>query len=265
MFHLLDSISDFDPLLHTGVTLTGSHGAANIIDFLHGARLQGIVVNDAGSGKDDAGVSSLSLLDAFGLPAAAVSHRSSRIGLASDTLEYGLISRFNLSAARAGVSRGMTAINAADLLRLGQSVIIPSMRQNLEPDSRILLPGRGRTVILADSASSVLPEDTGRIIVTGSHGGLVGGHACRSLSASAFAAFFNDAGRGSGNAGIARLTALQERGIAGIAVAADSARIGSALSTYKEGIVSALNDRALSLGILSGQSVLTAVERLRNI
>ena len=69
-----------------------------------------------------------------------------------------------------------------------------------------------------------------------------------------FAALFNDAGIGIDNAGVTRLPALDARGIAAGTVAAMSARIGDAQSTYQDGILSRINSRAAALGIAAGMA-----------
>lgn len=94
----------------------------------------------------------------------------------------------------------------------------------------------------AIALSLVLPEDAGQIVVTGSHGGLIGGDAAAALRVQAFAAIFNDAGIGADKAGIRRLPALDARGIAVFTVAASTASIGSARSTYEDGTISAVNE-----------------------
>ncbi len=81
------------------------------------------------------------------------------------------------------------------------------------------------------------PEHVGAIVVTGSHGGLLGGKPETALKYDALAALFNDAGIGIDEAGTTRLAALDARGIAAATVAADSARIGDARSTYEDGIL----------------------------
>ncbi len=90
--------------------------------------------------------------------------------------------------------------------------------------------------------------------MTGSHGGLLGGRPETALKYDALAAVFNDAGIGVDDAGITRLPALDRRGIAAATVAATSARIGDARSTYEDGIVSRFNSRAAALGIAKGVS-----------
>ena len=63
---------------------------------------------------------------------------------------------------------------------------------------------------------------------------------------------FNDAGIGTDGAGIAALPWLQQHGIAALAVAHDSARIGEAASTWQDGVISAVNDAAAALGAQPG-------------
>ena len=94
-------------------------------------------------------------------------------------------------------------------------------------------PGWRRRIVLINSASLISPDDAGQIVVTASHGALVGGNAQMALQVDAFAAVFSDAGVGSDNAGISRLPALDGRGIAGLAVSAASARIGDAASDLR--------------------------------
>jgi hypothetical protein len=110
-----------------------------------------------------------------------------------------------------------------------------------------------RAVILVDSASLVTAEDTGAIIVTGSHGGLIGGDPKKALRAAGFAAVFNDAGIGKDEAGIARLPALDDRDIAAFTVASASARIGDARSTLCDGVISRVNRTAARLGARVGE------------
>ena len=82
------------------------------------------------------------------------------------------------------------------------------------------------------------------------------GDPAMALRADGFAAAYNDAGMGIENAGCARLPALQARGIAAITVSAASARIGEARSTLQDGVVSAANDAAMTLGAAIGMPAL---------
>ncbi len=65
-----------------------------------------------------------------------------------------------------------------------------------EARSEITLPVSGRAIQLLDSASLVNSKDTEKIVVTGSHGGLIGGDSRRALKARARIGVFNDAGVG---------------------------------------------------------------------
>lgn len=87
-------------------------------------------------------------------------------------------------------------------------------------------------------------------MVSGSHGGL---SAARfALQALPYLAVFNDAGIGKDAAGIAALGWLQQRGVAALAVAHDSARIGEAASTWQDGLISSANAQAAALGARPG-------------
>jgi hypothetical protein len=68
------------------------------------------------------------------------------------------------------------------------------------------------------------------------------------LRTDAFAAVFNDAGIGVEEAGVGRLPALDRRGIAAFTVAAASARIGEARSSFEDGVISRVNAAAAGLG-----------------
>ncbi len=108
------------------------------------------------------------------------------------------------------------------------------------------------------------PEHEGTIVVTGSHGGLLGGKPETALKYDARAALFNDAGIGVDDAGITRLPALDTRGIAAATVAAASARIGDARSTWEEGILSRVNACAAALGARLGMSAREFVAIVRS-
>jgi hypothetical protein len=114
-----------------------------------------------------------------------------------------------------------------------------------------------------DSASLLGAEHVGTVVVTGSHGGLLGGRPDTALKFDALAALFNDAGIGIDEAGVTRLPALEARGIAAGTVAAASARIGDARSTYEDGILTRINPRAASLGIGPGMSAREFVAIIR--
>jgi hypothetical protein len=107
--------------------------------------------------------------------------------------------------------------------------------------------------------------DAAQIIVTSSHGGLVGAAPAMALRAEGFAAVFTDAGIGIEEAGTTRLPALPARGIAAFTVPAESARIGEAASSFRDGVISRVNETAARLGTRGGERaapVLLAWSRL---
>lgn len=103
---LLDSVTQVEPR-HAGcVVATGSHGGASVVKYARAVDALLYVFNDAGIGKDDAGVAALDELDAVDIAAAAVSHRSARIGEARETWECGVVSRANQKAQGLGLMPG---------------------------------------------------------------------------------------------------------------------------------------------------------------
>jgi uncharacterized protein YunC (DUF1805 family) len=65
-----------------------------------------VFFNDAGVGKDEAGVVGLRLLQERGVAAGTVSHTSARIGDAQDAWDHGIVSRLNEAAAALGIAPG---------------------------------------------------------------------------------------------------------------------------------------------------------------
>jgi hypothetical protein len=125
---------------------------------------------------------------------------------------------------------------------------VPSQPTGDRSEQRSLVVGAEPRVWVLDSASLVTAADAGGVVVTGSHGGLVGGLPSRALKVPAAAAIFDVAGGGIDGAGYTTLPALDARGVAAATVASPSARIGDGLSTYEDGVPSAVNKTAASVG-----------------
>ena len=231
------------------VLITGSHGGVYAAWLAAESGARAVIFHDAGVGRDGAGIAALGLFGAQGVPAAAVAHDTARVGDGADMLARGRISHANAPAQALGVRPGMGCAEAAACLCRA-----PLCRASLPAvaEARLLVgrPDKARrNLVLIDSASLADPlADRGAVVVTGSHGGLVGGRAEMALRTDAFAACFHDAGIGIDNAGTGRLAALDARGIAAITVAAASARIGDARSVFADGIVSAVNATAAARG-----------------
>lgn len=115
----------------------------------------------------------------------------------------------------------------------------------------------GRKVILMDSITHVDEKDTNQIVVSASHGGVSsGGFASRHRLG---AVFFNDAGVGKDNAGIAALEMLERLGVAAGTVSNESARIGDAQDHWQNGVISHLNETARAAGFREGQLLREAI------
>jgi hypothetical protein len=256
---MLDSVTALVPGVVGSVVIAGSHGGLYAAAVAAEFGLRGIILNDAGIGLDEAGVAGLALLDTHGLAAAAVSHNSARIGDAADMRTRGIISTVNQTAARLGCRPGdSTQWTAEQMLRAEPA---SPVRLHLSEARSLLLPG-AIPVWGLDSNSLVAASDIGSIVVTGSHGGLLGGMPATAIKFPVRAAIYNDAGGGIDKAGLGRLPALSARGIAAATVAAATARIGEARSTWETGIISALNDVALAAGAQVGEDIPSFVARL---
>ena len=246
---LLDSITDAGPSARGAVAVTGSHGGLYPAAVASGAGLRAAVFSDAGIGLERAGVAGVEALERVGMAAAAADAASCAIGSAGSVMERGVISVANGPARAVGVTPGMTVAEAAK--RLAGA---PASGGTLPPVREARRDAVAGTVALAllDSASLVGPRDEGGIVITGSHGGLIGGDPARALKAACRAAVFNDAGGGLDGIGYTRLPALDLRGIAAVTVGHGTARIGDARSALETGVISAANQAARAAGAAEG-------------
>jgi hypothetical protein len=244
------------------VVVNGSHGGLYAAYLAAKLGVTAAIFNDAGVGRDRAGVAGLDYLSRLGIPAAAVGHDTARIGDGADMIARGVITHANPPAAALGCVSGMSCRDAAARLRRAIS-------SGREPppalEAAFLLIVEPPALWALDSASLVAAEHAGTVVATGSHGGLLGGKPETALKYDAFAALFNDAGIGVDEAGVTRLPALDARGIAAGTVAAASARIGDARSTYEDGILTRVNQRAARLGVAPGMSAREFVTIIRRV
>ena len=252
---LADSITKLGPDAAGRVVISGSHGGIYPAWLALTADLRAVILHDAGIGLDRAGTAGLRWAEPLGLAAAAVDHTSAPIGQAGLMLSQGRISEANALARELGVEPQMSCAEAARLLA-GASIPTNSAPAFTEAREVLTPPGASRRLVLIDSASLVEPEDAGQVIVSGSHGALFGTDPANALRVDAGFVLFNDAG---GQA-TSRLPLLAERGIAAATVAAASAHIGEARSTYEHGILSACNAIAEAHGLVAGMPARKAVE-----
>ena len=259
---VLDSATRLGPAARGAVAVCGSHGGVYPAWLAARAGLRAVVLNDAGIGRNSAGVAGLAWLDALGIPACAVDYRSARIGDGADTLEHGVVSIPNEAAVRLGCRTGQPCREAARALAAGAPQPGPEEVPDLgETRSQIASSGH-RAVWALDSMALARAEDARAVLVTGSHGALLGGRPDTMLSVDAFAAIFNDAGGGKDDAGYTRLAALDARAVAAATVSCNTARIGDGRSTYETGVLSRVNATAQRLDLREGMSCREAVARL---
>src|SRR5665213_3288036 len=220
----VDSVTRLGADARGAVAVCGSHGAPYSAQLAARAGVRGVVLNDAGIGMHGAGVAGIAWLDWLGIAACAIDYRSARIGDAADMLAAGVVSTVNKGAARHGCRPGHTAREAAACLQANApapaAAALPALTE-----ARAKIPSTGhRDVWSLDSVGLARAADRRSVLVTGSHGGLLGGKADRMLEVDVFAAFFNDAGGGKEDAGYARLADLDLRAIAAATVDCNSAR-----------------------------------------
>ena len=257
---IADSITRVGTDAAGAVVINGSHGGIYAAYLAAKLRVAAAVFNDAGVGRDQAGIAGLDYLAGLAIPAAVVGHETARIGDGSDMMARGIITHANSPAIALGCHPGMACRDAAAALQQAG----PSLREPPAAlEAAFLLIAEPPAVWALNSASLVEAEQVGTIVVTGSHGGLLGGRPETALKTDALAALFNDAGIGIDEAGVTRLPALDGRGIAAGTVAATSARIGDARSTYEDGILTRVNQRAAALAIAPGMTAREFVEIIR--
>lgn len=109
---LMDSIAYADEADAGQIVVAGSHGGRSSGKFAIEHPLAACFLNDAGVGKDDAGIASLAMFDKLGRPGATYSSESARIGDGRDAWQHGVISHVNHEAARLGFKAGERVADA---------------------------------------------------------------------------------------------------------------------------------------------------------
>ena len=221
--------------------------------------MKALIAHDAGVGKDRAAIGGLPYGDRYGVPVAAVDCRTATLSNGNSALA-GTISHANEAAGRLGVRAGQSAREAAQLLLKappGKPVPLALDLDNKLYEMEVTPKGR----ILAIWALFYLPKDAtypNDVFSVATHSARVAAEHAFRWNVKGWIS--NDAGPGKNNSGISGLAMCGEKGMPAAAVAAMSARIGDGLSTYREGIISAVNEPARAKGIAIG---MTAKDALR--
>jgi hypothetical protein len=230
------------------VVVSGSYGGR--YNAFNAAKwpVRAVIMNDAGIGKDKAGIVGLDFLDHVALAAATADAQTCHIGDGDHMLAHGVVSHVNRTAAGLGCAPGQSVRDCAERMRAAAvpTVAPPPITEGARFVMREV-PGEP-VLICADSIGMLRPDDAGRIVVTASHAALPGGRSDNMVPQDICAVFFSDAGGGMDMAGIARLDDLGGKGIVAGATSADSAPIGDSRALYHDGILSHVNGPAFARG-----------------
>ena len=251
-----DSLSfyEHEPWIHdvaVGASFAGVPTAAM-------AMRQGVkawIAHEAGPGKDDAGVSGLPFADRYGVPAAAIATMEARLG-DGRTLFTGHVSRANKSAEGLGVRAGQTGDQAARLMLKAPPGQLRDFHGLVDEAIHEMAATPGGKIYACWSFSRVIGAHPYDVFCVASHGAKT--MALYALPIRPKGLICNDAGRGLDDSGIEGLAEMARHGLAAVAVSSASARIGDALSTYHDGIVSTANEPARAKGVAIGMKAAAA-------
>src|SRR2546428_12489313 len=90
-----DSITRIGDEARGAVVVNASHGGIYAAYLAAKLGVAAAIFNDAGVGREDAGIGGLDYLQQLGIPAATVGHDTARIGDGADMLARGVITHAN--------------------------------------------------------------------------------------------------------------------------------------------------------------------------
>jgi hypothetical protein len=114
------------------------------------------------------------------------------------------------------------------------------------------------SITVTDSITFLNQNNSGDIVVCGSHGGLSAGEYAQKHQVKAV--FFNDAGIGKNSAGVKSLESLSDAGILACTVDCMSAEIFNGQDTLDNGIITVCNQLAKSRNIKEKMTVKEAIK-----
>lgn len=103
---LMDSITSIGPEDQDQIVISASHGGTVSGEYATRYPLAAVFFNDAGVGKEGAGIAALKMLDQEDVPAGAVANDSARIGDVRDHWDNGMLSHVNDAARALGLQEG---------------------------------------------------------------------------------------------------------------------------------------------------------------
>ena len=267
---LLDSLGDLQPSNTSPILVCGSHcgGNRDLAGHVKNCHVKAVFLNNAGVGKNQAGIRGLSHYEAENVLACAVDNYSAEIGIACDTYASGIISHTSTQAETIGIQIGDSVKEAIAKIISHRSPAQEgerfepfdkkgkSNKESLKKQIRTQIDGVNITV--TNSITFLDESNSGDIIVCGSHGGLSAGKYANKYNVKAV--FFNDAGIGKNNAGVKSLESLNHAGILACTVDCMSAEIFNGQDVLNNGIVSVCNQLARNRNIKEKLTVKEAIK-----
>jgi hypothetical protein len=246
-------------LANEDVLLAASYAGKSSLVFALRRGLRGVVAHEAGVGLARAGISGLALCDEFQVPAAAVATMDAGLSHGASMIRA-RITHANAHASALEIVPGMSAFEAGLLMlksHPGKAIDPPDV---VDPRLHLVAKTEDGSVYATDSTFSIKQEMPKAAICGGSHCARVFAESILKIRPSG--AIANDAGMGRDRTGVEGLAILDDHGIAAASVEALSARIGSGLSTYHDGVISACNLAAGRTGVRAGMPAKEAAERM---
>ena len=272
---LLDSLGDLNADNASPILVCASHCGDNgaFARKVKNCHVKAVFLNNAGIGKNQAGISGLAHYEAENILACAVDHNSAEIGVARDTWESGIISHINTLAKDAGIQIGDSVQEAVS--KIINNIDLPSSTQNnenfespinekkedtgkVDPKKQTQTQIDGVNITVTDSITFLNENNAGDIVVCGSHGGVSAGHYAQKHRVKAV--FFNDAGIGKNRAGVKSLDSLSDARILACTVDCMSAEIFNGQDILDNGIITVCNQLAKSKNIKEKMTVKEAIK-----
>ena len=234
---------------HSDICVNSSYCGVLPARFIAEKSPRGAIGMDCGVGPEGSAIAGLWYLEALGIPTAVADVMTAHLGDGVHLYEHGRISFRNQPAADRGVAVGMT-VREASMLLLERDAAVLSASEVTNRTVMETAPD-GRQVVATDSIAFGLPEDSGRnVLVTPGHTGRSAVPYLRKVSA--HGVICSDGGRGLDDSGMAGIYIVEADGLAAATVDARLARMGSGLSHYHDGVISAANSIARGRGVTIG-------------
>jgi uncharacterized protein YunC (DUF1805 family) len=272
---LLDSLGDLKPDNTSPILVCGSHGGGNhdLARHVKNCHIKAVFLNSAGVGKNHAGIRGLTHYQTESILACAVDNQSAEIGVSLETWESGIISHMSSQAKEVGIKIGDSVKEAVGKI-INTSNRSPSTQNNKHVESliheeidnsvkvdlkkQIQTQIDGVSITVTDSVTFLNENNSGDIVVCGSHGGVSAGEYAQKYHVKAV--FFNDAGIGKNKAGVKSLEALSDAGILACTVDCMSAEIFNGYDTLNNGIITVCNQMAKNRNIKDKMTVKEAIK-----